>query len=669
MAPRLLLPWLAFALVMLAVTQMLGADLRDKITTEAGMSGWPIAPWLGAFLMLALLALLARSRFAVASRLRFIALPIVALAVIEIISCVDGATRLYQDEFRSTKVTLGGFAEPMLELLSRSDAESPNDDAEIALRLQRMAQIVPSIRDILIAVPGKRLVEFTVRHGTIFAREANALPANEKFDLGLAFASSSGTTELGFGQLLIKLDRMKLLSRAAEFLTQSLAAGFVAALLLAETMLFLWPSAARARRIPIRDGSDVELSVALRQSRALAAAVACASVLPWPLFWQISRHVPELSGLTGHARPLLFLAMQMSAACVSAILGAALDDRYGWRVPALLGLMLGAVGAGMAALAPHWAFLAIAWACLGAGEGMASIALFALATSTYPKDKIDRKAVSLFGGMLCGTLIGILTGGLLATHLGFASVFAICALIWLSACVGVIAVKNDRKAPLRRLVAAPADAGRPLVDFARLLDERQIATKLVMIASAVALAEIFLLRLPRHGGSVLAGWLGAAPEPALFGLAALPCFWALSLIRKEGSMRRSELIGGFILALASPLLFWAGGTARHSLAAAVGGCGLALLLHGFAALARRSSMKSRMEITVLRFGFIGVKLTEAVALLALAGARIASGSSPMLVVGYGAALAVAAVLILVALSRRRGQSPARETPQSSFARP
>jgi hypothetical protein len=632
-----------------------------------------IVSWAAALLAFALLvfAAIRRGQSIAVSRHAFVAVPIMALAAVEIVSCVEGASRLRHEEVRSARATLRVLAEPLLDTQSPDGGAARGESAPLELRLTRIAQSLPAISDIFIVARDERSVEVVMRHGAALAppRKLGARPRAEKFDLRTALAPADGRTDLGFRQLLVLFDRNRLLSETTEFLFQNIAVGAAALLLLAETLLFIRPSAAQGRRAAAVDGMS-HPSAAARRGRASVAGLACAVALSWPCFWQMSREATGLADAARDLAPLSALAIEAAAAGVSAVIGAVLEDRHGWRVPALLGLVLGAVGMAMAALAVRPAFALGAWAFVGAGEGMASLALLSLASGRPAREEAARNAGWFFGGVLSGYLAGILMGGVLAAELGLAGVLVASGLVWLGTCAGVVSVENDANAPLRRLVAAPAGGARTIADFDRLLRQRHVIAQLLAIAAPIAIAEILMLRLADQVVGTLAGALGAMPELAAFAVAALLGFHVLPVLRKAGAARRLDFASGVLLVLASPALFRVGDGSARWLALALGGLGLSILLHRLLALARAASAHRAEPLVVLRACFVAIKAIGAMTLLALAAAVVAGGTRELLGVGYGAGLAGAALLALLATWRRRhGRALMPEPEPDIFARP
>jgi MFS family permease len=115
-----------------------------------------------------------------------------------------------------------------------------------------------------------------------------------------------------------------------------------------------------------------------------------------------------------------------------------LADRHGLRRPVALGMACACLGAGLAAVWPHYVTLCIAALLMGAGTGIGNIALQRhVGRSAQGAAALRRVFSWLSLGPAVSNFLGPVTAGLLIDHAGFRAAFALMALMPLLAWLGV----------------------------------------------------------------------------------------------------------------------------------------------------------------------------------------------------------------------------------------
>jgi MFS family permease len=115
-----------------------------------------------------------------------------------------------------------------------------------------------------------------------------------------------------------------------------------------------------------------------------------------------------------------------------------LADRHGLRRPVALGIICACLGAGLAALWPHFATLCMAALLMGAGTGIGNIALQRHVGRTAQGGAALRRVFSWLSlGPAVSNFLGPVTAGLLIDHAGFRAAFVLMALMPLLAWLGV----------------------------------------------------------------------------------------------------------------------------------------------------------------------------------------------------------------------------------------
>jgi MFS family permease len=115
-----------------------------------------------------------------------------------------------------------------------------------------------------------------------------------------------------------------------------------------------------------------------------------------------------------------------------------LADRHGLRRPVALGIICACLGAGLAALRPHYVTLCIAALLMGAGTGIGNIALQRHVGRSAQSAAALRRVFSWLSlGPALSNFLGPVAAGLLIDHAGFRAAFVLMALMPLLAWLGV----------------------------------------------------------------------------------------------------------------------------------------------------------------------------------------------------------------------------------------
>jgi MFS family permease len=115
-----------------------------------------------------------------------------------------------------------------------------------------------------------------------------------------------------------------------------------------------------------------------------------------------------------------------------------LADRHGLRRPVALGIICACLGAGLAALWPHYVTLCIAALLMGAGTGIGNIALQRHVGRAAQGAAALRRVFSWLSlGPAASNFLGPVVAGLLIDHAGFRATFVLLALMPLLAWLGV----------------------------------------------------------------------------------------------------------------------------------------------------------------------------------------------------------------------------------------
>jgi MFS family permease len=115
-----------------------------------------------------------------------------------------------------------------------------------------------------------------------------------------------------------------------------------------------------------------------------------------------------------------------------------LADRHGLRRPVALGIICACLGAGLAAVWPHYVTLCMAALLMGAGTGIGNIALQRHVGRSAQSAAALRRVFSWLSlGPAISNFLGPVAAGLLIDHAGFRSAFVLMALMPLLAWLGV----------------------------------------------------------------------------------------------------------------------------------------------------------------------------------------------------------------------------------------
>jgi hypothetical protein len=424
-------------------------------------------------------------------RMRFIAAPLIALAVAQTVALIVAA-----EHFRRLDMELAFSTIRRLGLALQSVAEpsAPLAPVSIASRLRHLAVAVPEIDRLILL-------------GNDQAFGATDM-ARSKFDFEFAVAPPPTRTDLGFQRLLIHVDPWPSVWRSLGLIGRGVIIPISLGVLLAQIAASLWPATARDRRlmdITPRTVAADRRERAARKGGWLLFAFSAAMAAPWPILAQFLMRAQHQDRRAGGIALALCLAVEALAFVAGARGGAGILRRHGWRVPAMLGFcasLLGLVGAILASTASRFVIL---WALVGLGDGLARPALLKAAPA----------GPQALQPSIAGNLVGAAGGGVMATSCGNRAALIFAALILAATFACAYGVENDRRAALRTLVDRPnpTDPMRPL--------------RWMVFFVAAALTAMLALRyiLPLAFGAADLPVLAVAQVLVLGDLAALAVLW------------------------------------------------------------------------------------------------------------------------------------------------
>jgi len=122
------------------------------------------------------------------------------------------------------------------------------------------------------------------------------------------------------------------------------------------------------------------------------------------------------------------VTIEMLFATLTTILGGSLTDKYGWRRPFYVGLLLGSIGLIVVFLLPGPWFYLLSRSLSGSGFGLLLISLQSSVVQEMPENKAKGIA-NIFAGVFAGSLCGSVTGAMLAEHWAFSTVFLFAGLL------------------------------------------------------------------------------------------------------------------------------------------------------------------------------------------------------------------------------------------------
>lgn len=250
----------------------------------------------------------------------------------------------------------------------------------------------------------------------------------------------------------------------------------------------------------------------------------CVVVL-WNSAYKGARVLNTLYALELGATPLhigFLLATYGVFPLLMAVKAGRIVDRYGARVPIIIGMIVCMLGTVLPWFAPSLPLLFVAVAITGLGFILGQVAFQSLVGLLGDGESRTRNFNNYALVVAVSDFVGPVFAGFSIDHAGHVSTYLFLALLGTTSVVGIIVMA--KRIPRHRK-PAPAPAGQRMTDLFRDVDMRR-----VLIASAVVMTgiDLFQLYIPLYGhqiglsASVIGVILGAAAAATFVSRALLP---------------------------------------------------------------------------------------------------------------------------------------------------
>lgn len=249
----------------------------------------------------------------------------------------------------------------------------------------------------------------------------------------------------------------------------------------------------------------------------------CVVVL-WNSAYKGARVLNTLYALELGATPLdigLLLATYGVFPLLLAVKAGRIVDRYGARVPIIMGMIVCMLGTVLPWFAPSLPLLFVAVAITGLGFILGQVAFQSLVGLLGDGKARTRNFNNYALIVAVSDFIGPVFAGFSIDHAGHVSTYLFLALLGTSSIVAIIALA--KRIPRHRR-PAPAPAGQRMTDLFRDIDMRR-----VLIASAVVMTaiDLFQLYIPLYGHQI---GLSASAIGVVLGAAAAATFVSRALL-------------------------------------------------------------------------------------------------------------------------------------------
>ena len=249
----------------------------------------------------------------------------------------------------------------------------------------------------------------------------------------------------------------------------------------------------------------------------------CVVVL-WNSAYKGARVLNTLYALELGASPLeigLLLATYGVFPLLLAVKAGRIVDRYGARVPIILGMIVCMLGTVLPWFAPSLPLLFVAVAITGLGFILGQVAFQSLVGLIGDGDARTRNFNNYALIVAVSDFVGPVFAGFSIDHAGHVSTYLFLALLGTTSIVAIIALA--KRIPRHRR-PAPTPAGQRMVDLFRDVDMRR-----VLIASAVVMTaiDLFQLYIPLYGHQI---GLSASAIGMILGAAAAATFVSRALL-------------------------------------------------------------------------------------------------------------------------------------------